>query len=80
MADLVASLPLPFPHQACPLCGGPNGCGPAAQGSFDVACWCREARVSPEALARVPLPARGQSCLCAQCATSATPLPQENTP
>ncbi|RZL10379.1 MAG: hypothetical protein EOP40_06570 [Rubrivivax sp.] len=80
MADLVAPpTPLPLPHHGCPLCGGPNGCAPAALGRFDVPCWCRDAKVSPEALARVPPHERGQSCLCARCA-SATRLPHETAP
>jgi hypothetical protein len=56
----------------CPLCGGPNGCGPAAGGSFDgPPCWCREVVFSAELLARVPAGQRGQACICRACATAA---------
>jgi hypothetical protein len=58
----------PLPNALCPLCGGPNRCAPAAAGRFDVACWCTQAAVSREALARVPEAQRDQACLCPACA------------
>ncbi|HYD96584.1 MAG TPA: cysteine-rich CWC family protein [Noviherbaspirillum sp.] len=58
----------PKPNNACPLCGGPNGCAPAAAGSFDVPCWCTTAKVDAAVLARVPEALRGQACICAKCA------------
>ena len=61
----------PLPNEACPLCGGPNACAPAACGRFDVHCWCRDERFAPELLARVPPAARGLSCICATCAAAA---------
>jgi hypothetical protein len=59
----------PLPNEICPLCGGPNGCIPAAGGSFDMPCWCAGVTVDPAALARVPEDARGRACLCRACAT-----------
>ena len=55
----------------CPLCGGPNECGPARCGHFDNACWCTTVSFSREALARVPDELRNKACLCRQCATQA---------
>lgn len=60
----------PRRNSACPVCGGPNGCAPAASGSFDTPCWCTTVDIDPAALARVPEPMRGRSCLCRRCATS----------
>ena len=62
----------PLPEHQCPLCGGPNGCMPAAMGSFEGACWCKELRFSPELLARVPEGLRNKACICRACALSAT--------
>ena len=62
--------PLPLPNTRCPLCGGPNDCVPAACGRFDVDCWCRAARFSPELLARIPAAQQGQACVCATCAAT----------
>jgi uncharacterized cupin superfamily protein len=55
------------------LCGGPNGCVPAATGRFDVPCWCASATFSERLLARVPVGQRGLSGIAsmarARCAT-----------
>lgn len=61
----------PLPNLACPLCGGPNGCQPAACGSFDVACWCMTATIPAALLATVPPEARGRACICAACVAAA---------
>ena len=63
----------PLPAFDCPLCGGPNGCAPAASGSFDVGCWCKDVVFSKDALARVPEAARNKACLCRHCATADLP-------
>jgi hypothetical protein len=63
----------PLPNLICPLCGGPNGCAPAACGRFDVDCWCRDARFTSELLQRVPAEARGNACVCARCAAAGQP-------
>lgn len=57
-----------LPNQNCPLCGGPNGCAPAASGSLDSACWCTETKITPELLARVPEALRNKACICRDCA------------
>ena len=62
---------IPLPALACPLCGGPNGCAPAACGSFDVACWCTQVRFPEALLARVPAEAKDRACLCAACVAAA---------
>lgn len=61
----------PLPETRCPLCGGPNGCAPAASGRFDTPCWCRDAAFSAELLARVAPAQRGRACICARCAAAA---------
>ncbi len=63
---------IPLPNHQCPLCGGPNGCAPAACGRFDVTCWCTDLPIPPATLARVPESQRGLACLCAACAGAAT--------
>jgi hypothetical protein len=60
----------PGRETTCPLCGGPNGCVPAATGSFDGDCWCRNVRFSPELLARVPAAQLGRACICRACASA----------
>ena len=72
MSDPLAT---PLPNLRCPLCGGPNGCAPAACGRFEVDCWCRAVRIEAAVLARVPEAARGLECLCRACATGAAPEP-----
>ena len=59
----------PKPNNTCPLCGGPNGCAPAATGSFDSPCWCTTAVIDPSALARIPEAQRNLACICRRCAT-----------
>ncbi|SCC95041.1 Glutamate racemase (modular protein) [Thiomonas sp. X19] len=62
--------PAATPHTAplCPVCGQANSCVPAASGSFEAACWCRDVTISDAALARIPPAMRGQACLCPSCA------------
>jgi hypothetical protein len=48
----------------CPLCGDGNACG-IAEGKST--CWCFEATISPETLARVPAEAREKACVCRGC-------------
>ncbi|MFP5460963.1 MAG: cysteine-rich CWC family protein [Gammaproteobacteria bacterium] len=67
-SDRAAQDPRPKPNARCPVCGGPNGCAPAACGSFDVDCWCSSAVIGPAALGRVPEALRGEACLCPRCA------------
>lgn len=68
-----AAITSPLANLRCPLCGGPNGCAPAACGRFDVDCWCRDVRIDAAVLARVPDAARGLECLCRACATAPAP-------
>ncbi|KQP49331.1 hypothetical protein ASF44_01615 [Pseudorhodoferax sp. Leaf274] len=65
------SKPPPVPDAGrCPLCGQPSACAMAAgaDGARAADCWCMQARIAPEVLARVPLAARGLACVCARCA------------
>lgn len=55
-------------RETCPLCGGPNGCVPAACGSLDAPCWCTTVAFNPASLARVPDELRNEVCLCRRCA------------
>ncbi|MBL8345477.1 MAG: cysteine-rich CWC family protein [Rubrivivax sp.] len=61
----------PLPEMRCPLCGGPNGCLPAATGRFDTPCWCRDIAFPASLLAQVPADKAGRACVCAKCAQSA---------
>lgn len=64
----------PLPATRCPLCGGPNGCMPAATGRFDTTCWCRDVTFAASVLAQVAAQQASPSdraCLCAKCAQSA---------
>ncbi|MFM2052300.1 MAG: hypothetical protein RL456_337 [Pseudomonadota bacterium] len=63
----------PRPEHRCPLCGGPNGCAPAASGSFGTPCWCTAVRIDPAALAALPPAQRGRACLCRRCAEGGLP-------
>ncbi len=60
----------PLPESRCPLCGGPNGCVPAATGGFDSPCWCRDVTFAPGLLAKVPADQAGRACVCRKCAQS----------
>ncbi|PAU88416.1 DNA or RNA helicase of superfamily II [Pseudomonas sp. WN033] len=70
----------PIARHTCPLCGQPNGCAPAAAGSFEVDCWCRQVSVSPQALAQVPEALKGKACLCRACAVADASAEQGNEP
>ncbi|MCZ2498957.1 hypothetical protein GN316_19535 [Xylophilus sp. Kf1] len=64
-------LPVGVDAGCCPLCGDGNACGqvdgePAMDGT-DLACWCRDVRVSPAILDRIPPAARGRACVCRRC-------------
>jgi hypothetical protein len=58
----------------CPVCGEANRCAMELEretGQPQGPCWCRQASISREALARIPPEARGVACICARCATGA---------
>lgn len=61
----------PLKSDACPICGGPNGCAASACGSFEVDCWCAAVRIDEAVLARVPEALRGRACVCRRCIQSA---------
>jgi hypothetical protein len=54
----------------CPLCAQPNACGAAAGRDT---CWCFDASLAPEALARIPARAIGVVCICAKCGRGELP-------
>lgn len=60
------------PNPTCPLCGGPNDCGPARTGTHATPCWCTNVTIDPAVLARIPPAARNQACICRRCATGAS--------
>jgi hypothetical protein len=69
-----AAIAPPLSQLTCPLCGGPNGCEPAASGRFDGApCWCTSVKIPKEVLDRVPEADRRTACLCRRCATGGDP-------
>jgi hypothetical protein len=62
----------------CPLCGQPNTCAMETQRASGIPqgpCWCRQVDFAADLLARVPVEARGRSCICPACARS----PQDRT-
>ena len=61
----------PLREPQCPICGGPNGCVPAAAGSFEVNCWCKQATFNADLVARVPLDLQRKACICRRCAEGA---------
>ncbi|MBI5924245.1 MAG: cysteine-rich CWC family protein [Aquabacterium sp.] len=52
----------------CPLCGALNHCALTGAGHTPVECWCTEARIKPDALARIPAVLLNKACLCPHCA------------
>lgn len=72
--ERVMELPLrPLKADHCPICGAPNGCAASACGTFDVKCWCAQARIGAEVLARVPEGLKGRACVCRRCAQELGP-------
>ena len=58
----------------CPLCDKPNQCAmeiAKATGQPQEPCWCVNALFTPELLAKLPEEAKGQACICANCAAEA---------
>lgn len=50
----------------CPLCGQANQCAIAA-GQPAESCWCMQADLSRQVLARIPEAQRGKACICPAC-------------
>ena len=76
--SVIAPAPLatlaPLPALRCPLCDRPNGCVPAATGTFALQpCWCANTTFSKDLLKRVPAAAAGLACICRACANKASP-------
>jgi hypothetical protein len=57
----------PLHAPLCPLCGKPNDCAVSAAGSFDVACWCEDAKFSATLIVAVPPDLKGKACICRAC-------------
>jgi hypothetical protein len=51
----------------CPLCGQPNGCKLCTTAAYKGACWCMDANIPDELLARVPADFRNRACICRAC-------------
>lgn len=58
----------PIDPNTCPVCGASNRCTLANPRPVGQACWCFTAAIDPAALEALPEEARGQACLCPQCA------------
>lgn len=56
----------------CPLCQGANQCALAQASENKSQCWCMQARIAPEVLAKVPKDQLNKSCICPSCATQQT--------
>jgi len=58
----------------CPLCGQPNRCAMEVERETGVPqgpCWCTQVDFGADLLARVPPEAKGQACICPNCARGA---------
>ena len=64
----------PIDAARCPLCGGENRCGLAAGRRT---CWCFYAAIADDVLERVPVPLRGEQCVCPRCAGAEGPSDPE---
>jgi len=51
----------------CPLCGQANECQLCSEEPFSGPCWCANAPISGELLARVPAHLRDRACVCQKC-------------
>ena len=80
-----------FNPAECPLCGGPNDCLLCAPGVARGPCWCVDAGLPSELLARVPENLRNRACICRTClekfhlekafaATASAPRPARRAP
>ncbi len=52
----------------CPLCQGSNQCALAQTGESKSQCWCMQARIAPEILAKIPRDQLNKACICPNCA------------
>jgi hypothetical protein len=55
----------------CPLCGKVNQCAMEVENATGVKqppCWCTQVDFSAELLAKVPVEAQRQACICEACA------------
>ena len=60
----------PIDPARCPLCGEPNACALAADGSAS-ACWCAAESFDAALLARLPAESAGRACICRRCQRAA---------
>ncbi len=51
----------------CPLCGHANDCQLCTTEAYKGPCWCQEASIPQDLLARVPAAQRNQACICRTC-------------
>ena len=56
-----------FNPAGCPLCGGANECQLCSPAAFKGRCWCAQAEIDGELLARVPENFRNRACICRPC-------------
>jgi hypothetical protein len=56
-----------FGPDQCPLCGQANDCRQCTNAAYRGPCWCERVDIPEALLARVPLAARNQSCICRTC-------------
>src|SRR5258705_10120559 len=57
----------PCNPERCPLCGEPNNCQLCGTGPYKGPCWCTQAKIPDELLARVPPGLRNRACICKDC-------------
>ncbi|MEY4917132.1 MAG: hypothetical protein RL616_1045 [Verrucomicrobiota bacterium] len=56
-----------FNPAACPLCGAANECQLCSPAAFKGRCWCADAEITDELLARIPENLRNRACICQSC-------------
>jgi len=54
---------------ACSLCGGANECQLCSPAAHQGRCWCADADIPRELIARVPEQLRNRACICKKCVT-----------
>lgn len=57
----------------CPLCGQINQCAMAV-GLPPENCWCMQANIAPQTLARIPEVLRRSACICPSCGQATPPI------
>ncbi len=77
MAEISKTHPSKVNASLCPLCGQANQCAMDIEKTTGIAqgpCWCVGMDFSADLLAKVPVAAQNQACICANCARQTAPI------